>query len=144
MRRPTTKRIMGGRIVDARSIERGDGEEVRELLAPDQHASHLGDIRPGRHGGVEVAVRGLEASDLDRAVDVAVGAGREVYVEIGAVADREALEPNDVRAGRDLQQASGPAPEMQLVGPMEGAAPFLPDPGCRRWRNGTRRLGDRA
>jgi hypothetical protein len=57
--------VFGAAGPGASAVERRDGEQVRELLAPDQDAAGPGHVRPGRHAHVEAAVRGPQAPDLD-------------------------------------------------------------------------------
>ena len=105
---------------------------------------------PGGQRVPEGTVRGLEPAELERPRRVVVDGRRQVDVEVRAVADGEVLEPEDVRAGRRLDDRGRAAAEMEVVGAVErsGGDPARGERRrdrrrClgrdRRWRSGTPR-----
>ena len=111
----------------------GHREQVRELLAPDDRAGEIGGIGAGGQRVPECAVGGLEPAELERARRVVVDGRRQVDVEVRAVADGEVLEPEDVRAGRRLDDR-WPCPDRNGNRRCRGTV---------RRRSGARRTGSR-
>ena len=77
-------------------------------------ARHVG---AGRDRRVEAPVGGPELPELDGALGVAVGIGREVDVEVGPVAHGEVVEPEGGAAVGSFGQGGAAASEVELVGP---------------------------
>src|SRR6186997_1476545 len=116
---------------------------MAELLAPDDRAAEAARVRSRGQVVAECAVGRLELAELQRVVRVAVGIGRQVDIEVGAVADREVLESQVVTPRRDLDDRRGPTAEMEVIGALEGAAGERDrnDRGTGRGRGRRRRWG---
>ena len=99
--------------------EGGGGEEGGEGLAPDDGGLVLADVGARGDFVVEGAVRALERAEVDRRVVVAVRVRREVDEEVGSVADRELLEPQDVSAGFAFDEERVSVSEVEAVGTLE-------------------------
>ena len=70
----------------------------------------------------EGAIGRLETPHLDRTLDVVVGTGRQVDVQVRPVPDRERIQAERVGARRRLDDRGGPPAEVEVVGTVEGAA----------------------
>src|SRR3954451_7048297 len=83
----------------SKGLERGDREEVRELLAPDDRGGEIGRIGASGQVVAESAVSRLEPPNLERVLGVVVSLRRQVDEQVRSVAHREVVEPQVETAG---------------------------------------------